>query len=328
MNELNRDASTPAQLLGSDALAIKIRGVISTQCATLNRAIGRGGVPLGRLTMVHGKESCGKTTLALHCVADVQQRGGIAIYVDAEHKLDPEYAGRIGVDLNQLVIAQPNYIEKFFPLVEGTIKVANEYRQQGEAFPVLVVLDSVNALPTKSEFEGDWEQHHIAPDASVYSSKLKKLMPLINNEDVALLVISQEREKIGVMFGRKERTGGGKALRFYSSLILEVAHVSAIKDAKEEIVGGIVRVTCSKNQIAPPFRKAEFKVIYGKGIDYEDSMVSDAVKMGVVEKSGAWFSFQGERLGQGQAAAAKNIRESETLKAKVERALETGEVNG
>lgn len=328
LTELNKGKdSTPAQLLGSNILAIRIRGVISTQCPPLNRAIGRGGIPLGRLTLLHGKESSGKTTLALHIVAETQQRGGMAIYVDAEHKLDPDYAAVIGVDVNQLVIVQPNHVEQFLALVESTIKVANEYRQQGDPFPVLVVLDSINALPTKAEFEGDWDAQHIAPDAGVWSSKLKKLMPLVAKEDVALLFISQEREKIGVMYGRKERTGGGKAPRFYSSLILEVAQIASVKNQKEEIVGSVVKVNCTKNQIAPPFRKAEFKIIYGTGVDYEDALLGEAVRVGAATKSGAWYVFNGERLGQGAANVAQNLRSNPELKQKLEAAAIDGVVD-
>lgn len=321
LEELNKGEKTaPAQLLGSAALAIKIRGVISTQCPSLDRAIGRWGYPLGRLILLHGKEGSGKTTLALHGVAETQRLGGMAIYVDSEHKLDPDYAAKIGVDLDRLVISQPDYIEKFMAMVEKTIVVAKRHRKAGIPFPVMVVLDSINSLPTKAEFEAGWEQQHIAPDAGVYSSKLKKLMPLCNREDVALLFISQEREKVGVMFGRKERTGGGKAPRYYSSLILEVARLGAVK-VGDEVVGNLTQVKCSKNQIAPPFRTADFKIMFGKGIDYEDSLLAEGLRVGVVKKAGAWYSIGDDRMGQGEANAVACLRGNLNWQQKIKEAL-------
>lgn len=315
-----RKATPPVQLLGSKALAIKIRGVISTQCPALDRAIGRGGIPLSRLILLHGQEGCGKTTIALHCVAETQLRNGMAIFVDAEHKLDPDYAERIGVNLERLVISQPDYLEQMFATVEETVKLANTYRERGESFPILFVLDSINALPTKAEFEAGWEQQHIAPDASVYSSKLKKLMPIVFREDVALLFISQEREKVGVMFGSKERTGGGKAPRYYSSLILDVSRIGAVK-VDEEIVGNVTQVKCVKNQIAPPFRAAEFNIIFGKGIDYEDSLFKEGLRLGVVEKSGNWYSMAGERLAQGVDNAVARLRAEQKFRQPIEAKL-------
>jgi len=308
LEELNKgEDNAPAQFLGSDLQALKIRGVISTQCVTLDRAIGRGGVPLGRLTLLHGKEGSGKTTIALHLIAEAQKRGGLCVYIDAEHKLDPDYAERIGVDIARLLLVQPDYVEKMFPMVEKAVAIAKKYREQGEPFPILFVLDSINALPTKEEFEAGWEDHHVAPDARAYSSKLKKLMPILKREDVALVFVSQVREKVGVMFGSKERTGGGNAPKFYSSLILETTRTGAVKDGDREI-GNLTNVRCSKNQIAPPFKHAEFKLVWGRGIDYEDSLLQEALRAGVVEKAGAWFSHKGERLGQGAANAASTLR--------------------
>lgn len=322
LEQLNKSkASSPAQLLGSDALAIKIRGVISTQCPSIDRAIGRGGYPLGRLILLHGKEGSGKTTLALHAIAETQKQGGMVIFADSEHKLDPDYAKALGVDLDQLVIAQPDYLQQFLEQVEGTIGIARHYRQQGDHFPVLIVLDSINALPTMEEFKASWEAYHIAPAASVWSSKLKKLMPLVHREDVALLFISQEREQVGVMFGRKERTGGGKALRYYSSLILEVTRVGAYKSEDGVVIGNDTQVKCSKNQIAPPFRTADFKILFGKGIDFESSLFQEAVLKKVFDKSGAWYSMAGNRLGQGQAKVIDLLRTDSELKAKVMEAI-------
>ena len=330
LTALNKDGGAPAQLLGCDALALKIRGVISTQCPTIDGAIGRGGIPLGRLTLLHGKEGCGKTTLALHCVAEAQRLGGMCVYADAEHKLDPDLAAKCGVNLNELVITQPDYLEKFLSTIEGTISVANKYRDEGQGFPVLVVLDSINGLPTKAEFEAGWEGQTMGSAASVYSSKLKLLVPMINSADVALLLISQEREKIGVLYGRKEQTGGGKAPRYFSSLVMEMSKKGQVKADKEEIIGDEVEVKCVKNQIAPPFRKAEFRIIYGKGIDYDDSLMREAIRKGVIERSGAWYSFVGgsigakdERIGQGEEKGRERIASDPEFKNKMKEAIKT-----
>lgn len=318
LQELNKgEDNAPAQLLGSDLQALKIRGVISTQCATLDRAIGRGGVPLGRLTLLHGKEGSGKTTLALHLVAEAQRRDGLCVYIDAEHKLDPDYAENVGVDIKRLLLVQPDYVEKMFPLIEKAVAIAKKYREQGEPFPILFVLDSINALPTKEEFEAGWEDHHVAPDARVYSSKLKKLMPILKREDVALVFVSQVREKVGVMFGPKDRTGGGNAPKFYASLILETTRIGAVKDGDRE-VGNLTNVRCSKNQIAPPFKHAEFKIVWGKGIDYEDSLLQEALRAGVVKKAGSWYSYGAQRIAQGEAKSAQRIRDDADLKALLE----------
>ena len=196
-----------------------------------------------------------------------------------------------------------------------------KHRKRGSKFPALVVLDSINALPAKAEFDGTWEDRHIAPEAGVYSSKLKKLTPIISREDVTFLMISQEREKVGVVFGRKEQTGGGRAPRFYSSLILEVSRIGQIKGKGDEIVGNETLVKCAKNQISPPFRKAEFNIMFGKGIDYENSLFRLALDDGIIKQSGAWYNYGAERIAHGAANAAEAIRNTPSLKAKLEEAI-------
>lgn len=321
LKELNKDGDdTPAEMLGSDLMAKKIRGVISTQCATLDRAIGRGGIPLGRLTLLHGKEGSGKTTLALHCIAETQARNGMVVYVDAECKLDPEYAEKVGVDPNRLIIVKPKYLEKFFGVVERTIASVARSRVDGRPFPALVVLDSVNALQTKAEFDGTWESQFISSVAGVYSAKLKKLMPMVSAEDIALLFISQEREKIGVLFGKKEQTGGGKAPRFYSSLIVEVSRQGAVLQG-ETIVGNETSVKCSKNQIAPPFRTAAFRILFDRGIDRDDALYREAIRSGVIVRAGAWYSY-GELRWQGEERVREAIRNTEGLRGDLMKALE------
>lgn len=313
LKDLNEDGDdAPAQLLGSDLMAEKVRGVISTQCATLDRAIGRGGIPLGRLTLLHGKEGSGKTTLALHCVAETQLHDGMAVYVDAEYKLDPEYARKVGVKTERLVISRPKYLEKLFAVIEKTISNVKKSRVEGRPFPALVVLDSINALPTKAEFEGTWESQFISSVAGVYSAKLKKLMPMVSREDVALLFISQEREKVGVLFGKKEQTGGGKAPRFYSSLIIEVTRQGSVLQG-ELVVGNETLVKCSKNQIAPPFRTAGFRVLFDRGIDRDDALFREAVKAGLIVKSGAWYSHNNLKW-QGEERAREAIQKVEGLR--------------
>ena len=297
-----------AQLLGSDGLAIKIRGVIPTQCPSVDLAIGRGGIPLGRLTIAHGAEGSGKTTLALHIVASCQQQGGVAIYMDKEYKLDPDYARNIGVDTSRLIIVQPPYLEKVFSKCGSIIKKAAENRAQtGERTPILVVLDSMNAAITKSEFEGSYEDNTIAAQARVWSRSLPKLIPQVNKEDIALLFISQVRQKIDVMYGKKDDIAGGNAPRFYASLIMDVKGLSATKEDGEK-VSNKIRVECIKNQIAPPFKKAECEIVYGRGIDKELSLLVAAEKLGLAKLTGTWWAYRNRKFGPGHKKAAEMLR--------------------
>lgn len=322
LNVLNKEGGSPAQLLGSNVLAVKIKGVISTQCPTVDAAIGRGGIPLGRLTLVHGKEGAGKSVLALHCAAEAQRVGGMVIYADAEHKLDPDFAARIGVDINRLVIIQPDHLEKFFDTIEKTIGVAKRYRAQGKSFPILVILDSINAIGTKKEMDADWDDSTFAAlTAGYYSQNLKKLIPMINSEEVALLFVSQEREKIGVMFGPKSNTGGGKAPRYYASLVMEVFRKATKKDDHDIPIGIEVEVNCAKNQIAPPFRKAEFFLSFDNGIDYEDALFREGLRLKKITQTGSWFQFGEKRLGHGADNSIAAIREDKVLKEAIKRSI-------
>jgi recombination protein RecA len=306
-----------AQLLGSKGLVRKIRGVISTQSPSVDAAIGRGGIPLARLTILHGKESCGKTTLALHIAAECQARNGIVVYMDKEYKLDPDYAKAIGVNTERLIISQPPYLEKVFKSIESIIqKVSASRRKTGERVPILVVLDSMNAAISKAEFEGDWDDQHYAPVARVFSKSLPKLMPAISKEDISLLFISQVREKMNVMFGDHDEIAGGRAPRHWASLILKINRLGATKKGDQKISNKIM-VECVKNQISPPFKKAECDVVYGRGIDYESSLLWIAEKEKVVKIKGAYYTYESEKLGQGKEAACVTLRHNATLAEKI-----------
>ncbi len=314
-----------AQILGSDGLSIKLKGIISTQSATINAAIGRGGIPRGRLTIIHGPEGCGKTTLALHLAAETQRLGGVVIYIDKEYKLDPDYASRLGVDIGHMIISQPSYLEKayktFNAIIDWAVKIREE---QNKRIPILIVLDSMNAAITKEEFDGDWEDRHYAPQAGVHSRLLPKLMPKISKEDIAMVWISQIRQKIGIQFGNPNDISGGKSPKFYSSLIVKMDRKKAlIKDGVK--IGNEVEVQCTKNQIAPPFRKAMCNIIFGIGIDKNGSILDQAVKDGIILQEGSWYSWRNEKLGHGRDASVKELLENEWMDALYE---EIAEKNG
>lgn len=316
-----------AQLLGSDANMLKIRGVISTQNVAIDKSIGRGGVPLGRLTILHGGEGSGKTTLALQIVAEVQRMGGVAVYCDKEYKLDPEYAAKLGVDTKRLIISQPSYLERAFQTWKAVISKAAEIRQkQGKRIPILIVLDSMNACITKMEYEGDEEDQHYAPAARIFSTQLPKLIPEVNKEDVALLFISQVRKKIGVMFGDDEDVAGGNAPKFYASLIMHIKRVGTERDEKtKQKEANKLVVECKKNQIAPPFRKAEVIINYGSGFDGDRSLIDVACDLKIMEKAGAYYKYKGESLGQGMKATKKALRKNPSLRAEIEKKVRKSE---
>jgi recombination protein RecA len=272
---------------------------VPTGALALDLALGIGGLPRGRVTEVYGPESSGKSTLALHVVAEAQRNGGICAYVDAEHALDPVYAKAIGVDIDELLISQPDTGEQ-------ALEIADMLVRSG-AIDVVVV-DSVAALTPRAEIEGEMGDTHVGLQARLMSQALRKLTSNLNKSDTIALFINQLREKIGVMFGSPETTPGGRALKFYSSVRLDIRRIESIKDGVE-VVGNRTRVKVVKNKCAPPFKQAEFDIMYGKGISREGSLLDVGVDLGLVKKSGAWYTYDGEQLGQGRENAKQFLLE-------------------
>ncbi|MCY4620784.1 MAG: recombinase RecA [bacterium] len=276
---------------------------ISTGALSLDLALGIGGVPRGRIVEVYGPESSGKTTLALHIVAEAQRNGGLAAFVDAEHALDPIYAKAVGVDIDELLISQPDTGEQALEIADTLIRSG--------ALDVLVI-DSVAALVPRAEIEGEMGDTHVGLQARLMSQALRKLTANVNRSMTTAIFINQLREKIGVMFGSPEVTPGGRALKFYSSVRLDIRRIEAIKDGREQI-GNRTRVKVVKNKLAPPFRMAEFDIMFGQGISREGSLLDVAVDVGIVRKSGAWYTFEGDQLGQGREKAKRFLRENPDL---------------
>lgn len=284
---------------------------VPTGSLSLDIALGLGGLPKGRIIEVYGPESSGKTTVALHCVAEVQKRGGIAGFIDAEHALDPVYARNIGVDIDNLYISQPDCGEQALEITETMVR---------SGAVDIVVVDSVAALVPKAEIDGDMGDSHVGLQARLMSQALRKLTAVISKSNCIVIFINQLREKVGVMFGNPETTTGGRALKFYSSVRLDVRRTESLKQGGE-IVGNHVRVKVVKNKIAPPFREAEFDIMFGQGISREGDVLDLAVNAGIVNKSGAWYAYEGDKIGQGRENAKTYIHENpaffDMLEAKV-----------
>jgi len=282
--------------------------VISTSSIGVDAAIGVGGFPRGRIIEVYGPESSGKTTLALHVVAEAQKAGGIAAYVDAEHALDAAYAEKLGVNINDLFVSQPDSGEQALEITESLVR--------SNAVDVLVV-DSVAALTPRSELEGDMGDSLPGLQARLMSQALRKLTAVVGRSNTCLIFINQIREKIGVMFGSPETTTGGRALKFYSTLRLDIRRITQIKEG-ENIIGNRTKVKVVKNKVAPPFREAEFDILYGEGISRLGEIIDLGVENKIVEKSGSWFSYKGERLGQGRENVRNLLRENKDLSQRIE----------
>lgn len=281
---------------------------IPTGALSLDIALGIGGVPRGRIIEVFGPESSGKTTLALHIVAEAQKMGGEAAFIDAEHALDPVYAKKLGVDIDNLIVSQPDTGEQALEITESLVRSG--------ALDVIVV-DSVAALVPKAEIDGDMGDSHMGLQARLMSQALRKLAGAINKSKTVLIFINQLREKIGVMFGNPETTTGGRALKFYASVRMDIRKIENIKQ-DGEVKGNRVRVKVIKNKVAPPFREAEFDVVYGQGISKEGNILDMAVNLDIVEKAGSWFSYDGERIGQGRENVKKYLRENPEMLNEIE----------
>ncbi len=296
--------------LGDNSANMNVE-TVPTGSLSLDIALGLGGLPKGRIIEVYGPESSGKTTVALHCVAEVQKRGGIAGFIDAEHALDPVYARNIGVDIDNLYISQPDCGEQALEITETMVR---------SGAVDIVVVDSVAALVPKAEIDGDMGDSHVGLQARLMSQALRKLTAVISKSNCIVIFINQLREKVGVMFGNPETTTGGRALKFYSSVRLDVRRTESLKQAGE-IVGNHVRVKVVKNKIAPPFREAEFDIMFGQGISREGDVLDLAVNAGIVNKSGAWYAYEGDKIGQGRENAKTYIHDNpaffDMLEAKV-----------
>ncbi len=294
--------------LGASAANMNVEAV-PTGCLSLDLALGVGGVPRGRVVEVYGPESSGKTTVALHMVAAVQKKGGIAGFIDAEHALDPVYARNIGVDIDNLYISQPDNGEQALEITETMVR---------SGAVDIIIVDSVAALVPKAEIDGDMGDSHVGLQARLMSQALRKLTGIISRTNCIVIFINQLREKVGVMFGNPETTTGGRALKFYSSIRLEVRKIESLKQAGE-FIGNRTRIKVVKNKVAPPFKEAEFDIMFGQGISREGDILDIAADIGIIQKSGAWFAYNGGKIGQGRENAKQYLREHEDVCAEVER---------
>ncbi len=281
---------------------------ISTGAINLDAAIGIGGIPRGRITEIYGPESSGKTTLCLHVVANAQKGGGVAAFIDAEHALDTDYAKRLGVDVDNLLVSQPDTGEQALEITEILVR---------SGAVDIVVIDSVAALVPKAEIEGDMGDSHVGLQARLMSQALRKLTGAISRSNTSVVFINQLRDKIGVMYGSPETTTGGKALKFYASVRLDIRRMLQVKD-KDEIVGSHVKVRVVKNKVAPPFKQAEFDIMYSEGISHTSLLVDIGAESGIIEKSGAWYSYNGQKIGQGRENAKMFLKDNPALALEIE----------
>ncbi|MBO6215228.1 MAG: recombinase RecA [Lachnospiraceae bacterium] len=296
--------------LGDESAHMKVE-TVPTGSISLDIALGQGGLPKGRIIEIYGPESSGKTTVALHAVAEVQKQGGIAGFIDAEHALDPVYARNIGVDIENLYISQPDNGEQALEITETMVR---------SGAVDIIIVDSVAALVPKAEIDGDMGDSHVGLQARLMSQALRKLTAAISKSNCVVIFINQLREKVGVMFGNPETTTGGRALKFYSSVRLDVRRIESIKQ-QGEVIGNRTRVKIVKNKIAPPFREAEFDIMFGKGISKEGDILDVASDLDIINKSGAWYAYKGEKIGQGRENAKIFLSEHENILKEVEAAI-------
>lgn len=294
--------------LGDSAANMNIE-TTPTGSLSLDIALGLGGIPKGRIVEIYGPESSGKTTVTLHMIAEVQKRGGIAGFIDAEHALDPVYARNIGVDIDNLYISQPDSGEQALEITETMVR---------SGAIDIVVVDSVAALVPKAEIDGDMGDSHVGLQARLMSQALRKLTAVISKSNCTVVFINQLREKVGIMFGNPETTTGGRALKFYSSVRLDVRRIESIKQSGE-VIGNRTRVRVVKNKIAPPFKEAEFDIMFGKGISYEGDVLDLAAKVDIVNKSGAWYNYEGNKIGQGRENSKAYLRDHPQILAEIDR---------
>jgi len=292
--------------MGEDSI-VKIES-ISTGSISLNAALGIGGIPRGRITEIYGPESSGKTTLTLHIIAEAQKTGGYAAFIDAEHAMDPEYAKKLGVDTDNLLISQPDTGEQALDITETLVRSG--------ALDVIVI-DSVAALVPKAELDGDMGDSHMGLQARLMSQALRKLTGSVSKSKTSVIFINQIRHKIGVMFGSPETTTGGNALKFYASIRLDIRRIGQIKEG-DQLVGNRTRVKVVKNKVAPPFKNTEFDIMYGEGISYEGDLLDLAVQADIVNKMGAWYSYNKEKIGQGRENAKRYLQDNENVRNEIE----------
>jgi recombination protein RecA len=310
LGQIERQFGKGSVMRMSDAAQVSV-GAVSTGSLSLDIALGIGGLPRGRVIEVFGPESSGKTTLVYHAIAEAQRRGGICAFIDAEHAMDPTYARRIGVDIDQLLVSQPDTGEQALEIAELLIR---------SGAVDIVAVDSVAALTPKAEIEGEMGDSHVGLQARLMSQALRKLAGTLNRTDTICIFTNQLREKIGVMFGSPETTSGGRALKFYASVRLDIRRIETLKEGTEAI-GNRVRVKVVKNKVAPPFKQAEFDIMYGKGISREGGLIDVGVEAGIVRKAGAWFTYDGDQLGQGKENARTFLKDNPDLANELEKKI-------